>query len=172
MKVTAVVWWANTLPPDNLKYVDRLFNCVSQITLLLLFTNFFSRINRPFPSSPGPLFQNEDRCSAFDMEIIFHSHASKTHFHKNGCATGFILKVRAFGTRKWPIASLEMRTMSVSLFKKSTVDQIINTTNEIWKKTASRLRCDTYTCDGSTCQLQLQRYLHCADEFILHIENI
>ena len=42
--------------------------------------------NRPFPSSPGPLFQNEGRCSAFDMEIIFHSHANKTHFHKKGFA--------------------------------------------------------------------------------------
>ena len=37
--------------------------------------------NRPFPSSPRPLFQNEGKCSAFDMEIIFHSHANKTHFH-------------------------------------------------------------------------------------------
>ena len=26
--------------------------------------------NKPLPSSPGPLFQNEGRCSAFDMEII------------------------------------------------------------------------------------------------------
>ena len=59
--------------------------------------------NRPFPSSPGPLFQTEERCSAFDMEIIFRSHASKTHFHKKGCAPSFILKVRVFGTRKWPI---------------------------------------------------------------------
>ena len=42
--------------------------------------------NRPFPSSPGPLFQNEGRCSAFGMEIIFHSHANKTHFHKKGGA--------------------------------------------------------------------------------------
>ena len=33
---------------------------------------------RPFPSSPGPPFQNEGRCSAFDMEIIFHSQANKT----------------------------------------------------------------------------------------------
>ena len=40
---------------------------------------------RPFPSSPGPLFQNEGRCSVFDVEIIFHSHANKTHFHKKGC---------------------------------------------------------------------------------------
>ena len=58
--------------------------------------------NGPFPSSPGPLFQNEGRCSAFDMEIVFHFHANKTHFHKKGCAPSFILKVRVFGTRKWP----------------------------------------------------------------------
>ena len=59
-----------------------------------------AKINRPFPSSPGPLFQNEGRCSAFDMEVIFHSHASKTHFHKKGCAPSLILKVRVFGTRE------------------------------------------------------------------------
>ena len=62
-----------------------------------------SQIKRPFPSSPGPLFQNEGRCSAFDMEIIFHSHANKTHFHKKGCAPSLNLIVRVFGTRKWPI---------------------------------------------------------------------
>ena len=62
-------------------------------------------LNRPFSSSPGPLFQNEGRCSAFDMEIIFHSHANKTHFHKKGCAPSLILKARVFGTRKWPSAS-------------------------------------------------------------------
>ena len=56
-------------------------------------------LNRPFPSSPGPLFQNEGRCSAFDMEIIFHSHANKTHFHKKGCARSLVLKVRVFGTQ-------------------------------------------------------------------------
>ena len=43
------------------------------------------------------------------MEIIFHSHANETHFHKKGCALGLILKVRVFGTRKWP-------TVSPSLF--------------------------------------------------------
>ena len=58
---------------------------------------------RPYPSSPGPLFQNDGRCSAFDIEIIFHSHANKTHFHKKGCAPSLILKGRVFGTRKWPI---------------------------------------------------------------------
>ena len=66
---------------------------------------FFGVINRPFPSSPGPLFQNQGRCSAFDMETIFHSHANKTHFHKKGCAPSLILKVRVFGTRKWSIYS-------------------------------------------------------------------
>ena len=66
---------------------------------------------RPFPSSPGPLYQNEVKCSAFDMEIIFHCHASKTHFHKRGCALGLILKVRVFGTQKWPISFKYIPTM-------------------------------------------------------------
>ena len=56
--------------------------------------------NRPFPSSPRPLFQNEVRCSACDMEIIFHSHANKTHFHEEGCAPNLVLKQRREGTRK------------------------------------------------------------------------
>ena len=38
------------------------------------------------------------------MERTFHSHANKTHLHKKGCALGLILKVRVFGTRKWPIS--------------------------------------------------------------------
>ena len=59
--------------------------------------------NRPCSSSPGPLFQNEGRSLAFDMELIFHSHANKTHFHKKCCVPSLILKVRVFGTRKWPI---------------------------------------------------------------------
>ena len=37
------------------------------------------------------------------MEIIFHSHVNKTHFHKKGCPPRLILKVRVFGPRKWPI---------------------------------------------------------------------
>ena len=51
------------------------------------------------------MHQNEGSCSAFGMEIIFHSYANKTHFHKKGCALGLILKVRVFGTRDWPIFS-------------------------------------------------------------------
>ena len=57
----------------------------------ILCTNY--TFNRPFPSSPGSLLQNEGRCSAFHVEIIFHSHANKTHFHKKGCAPSLILKV-------------------------------------------------------------------------------
>ena len=45
-------------------------------------------MDRPFPSSLGPLYQNEVKCSASDMKMIFHSHANKTHFHMKGCALG------------------------------------------------------------------------------------
>ena len=38
------------------------------------------------------------------MEMIFHSHANKTHFHKKGRALGLILKARVLGTRKWPVS--------------------------------------------------------------------
>ena len=59
--------------------------------------------SRPFPSSPEPLYENEVKCSAFDMEMIFHSHVNYTHFHKKGCAISLVLKVRVYGTRKWPV---------------------------------------------------------------------
>ena len=39
------------------------------------------------------------------MELIFHSHANKTHFDKKECPLGLILKVRVFGTRKLPIVN-------------------------------------------------------------------
>ena len=51
---------------------------------------------------PRPLYHNEVKCSAFDVEMIFHSHEKKTHFHKKGCTLGLILKVRVFGTRNSP----------------------------------------------------------------------
>ena len=51
-----------------------------------------------------PLYQKEVKCSTFDMEMIFHSRAIKSHFHKKGRALGLILIARVFGTRKWPVA--------------------------------------------------------------------
>ena len=46
--------------------------------------------------------------------MIFHSHANQTHFHKKACALGLILKVRLFGTRKWPITFLPFSLTSPS----------------------------------------------------------
>ena len=36
--------------------------------------------------------------------MVFYSHVNTTLFHKKGCPLGLILKVRVFGTRKWPTA--------------------------------------------------------------------
>ena len=44
---------------------------------------FFKVASRLFPSSLGPLYQNEVKCYdmiCFDMEMIFHSLTNKTHF--------------------------------------------------------------------------------------------
>ena len=65
--------------------------------------------NRPFPSSPVPLFQNESKCETFHMKMSsacsmqFHFHANQSHFHKNGFALKLALKQRHKGTRKSPV---------------------------------------------------------------------
>ena len=48
------------------------------------------------------------RCSAFDMKIIFYSHANKTHFHKKGCAPSLILKVRVLELGRGLLFSLDL----------------------------------------------------------------
>ena len=37
------------------------------------------------------------------MKMIFNYDANKTHFHNKGFALSLVLRVRFFGTRKWPI---------------------------------------------------------------------
>ena len=59
--------------------------------------------NRPFPSSKKSHFQSEAKCEAIDMKMIFNYDANKTHFHNKGFALSLVLKVKFFGTRKWPI---------------------------------------------------------------------
>ena len=45
-----------------------------------------------FRVPPDLCFKTRVGRSTFYMEIIFHSHANKTHFHKKGCAPSLILK--------------------------------------------------------------------------------
>ena len=59
--------------------------------------------NRPFPSSKKSHLQSKAKCDAIDMKMIFNYAANKTHFHNKGFALSLVLKVRFFGTRKWPI---------------------------------------------------------------------
>ena len=57
---------------------------------------------RPFPSSKQSHFQSEAKCEAIDMKMIFNYDANKIYFHNKGFALSLVLKVRFFGTRKWP----------------------------------------------------------------------
>ena len=61
------------------------------------------RLNRPFPSSKKFHFQNEAKCETFVVEMSFICIIIKTHFHNKGFALSLVLKVKLFGTRKWPI---------------------------------------------------------------------
>ena len=58
---------------------------------------------RPFPSSKKSHFQNEAKCETFVVKMSFICIIIENHFHINGFALSLVLKVRFFGTRKWPI---------------------------------------------------------------------
>ena len=88
------------LPSEATKTFSFMMGCIFYAIVYIV---YFLRNNRPYPSSLGPLYQNEAKCSAFDMEMIFYSHVSKSNFHKKSCALGLILKLRVFGSRWWPI---------------------------------------------------------------------
>ena len=60
-------------------------------------------VNRPFPSSKKSHFQNEAKCETFVVKMSCICIIIKNHFHINGFALSLALKVRFFGTRKWPI---------------------------------------------------------------------
>ena len=67
-------------------------------------------MNRPFPSSKKFHFQNEAKCETFVVETSFNYDANKTHFPNKGFALSLVLKVKLFGTRKWPIERKEFGT--------------------------------------------------------------
>ena len=48
----------------------------------------------------------------FLVKTIFYYHANKSRFHKKGFALVLVLRVRDFGSRKWPIKPLNMRIIS------------------------------------------------------------
>ena len=72
--------------------------------------------NRPFPSSLLPLFQNESKCETIHMKMKLHLqvhfHANQIHFHLNGFAHRLVLKQRHKGTRKWPIETVFVITLT------------------------------------------------------------
>ena len=85
----------------TLLYFFLLFSMFS-IRLLIFYNS--SRVgNRPFPSSKESHFQNEAKCETFVVKMRNICIIIENHFHINGFALSLALKVRFFGTRKWPI---------------------------------------------------------------------
>ena len=85
-------------------------------------------MNRPFSSSKKFHFQNEAKCETFVVKMSFNYDANKTHFHNKGFALSLVLKVKLFGTRKWPIAR-------VMLLKRGTGSGERGT--EVWERVVS-----------------------------------
>ena len=69
------------------------------IRTLAILTRLYNTIGHSIVAS---CFQSEANCEAIDLKMTLYSHANKTHFHNISFALRFVLKVRAFGTQKWP----------------------------------------------------------------------
>ncbi len=73
-----------------------------------LISRFFeNRENRPFPSYPLPLFQNESNSNENEFDLHENGPVGGTYFHMNGFARRRVLKQGQNVTRKWPIKSRE-----------------------------------------------------------------
>ena len=91
--------------------------------------------NKPFPCSKKSHFQNEAKCETFVVKMSFICIIIKNHFHINSFALSLALKVRFFGTRKWPIReSLTFRYTSCWLSHMSrNYKKIYFTTKQQWQ---------------------------------------
>ena len=86
--------------------------------MLTELVNLRSWCNRPFPSSKKSHSQNEAKCETFVVKMSFICIIIKNHFHINSFALSLALKVRFFGTRKWPIfSSLQSITKEIWAIK-------------------------------------------------------
>jgi len=69
------------------------------------------------------------------MKMIFNYDANKTHFHNKGFALNLVLRVRFFGTRKWPIVKL-LDEVCISHTKQIGDNKTVCTTQEVRKNVA------------------------------------
>ena len=77
------------------------------------------------PGSPESVYQNEVKCSAFDMENDFSFHANiLTPFYKKGCALSLILKVRVFGAWERNCQEIQSRKIKKNLAILELIDEL------------------------------------------------
>ena len=98
----AVIIWTETRSLSQSTWFYHYF--------FLLYYYMKNYCNRPFPSSKNSHFQNEAKCETFVVKMSFICIIIKNHFHINGFALSLALKVRFFGTRKWPILGPRLYT--------------------------------------------------------------
>ena len=89
-------------------------------------------LNRPFPSSKKFHFQNEAKCETFVVKMSFICIIIKNHFHVNGFALSLALKVRFFGTRKWPIILLVCSVTAATIQATVGIRVLNKTSEEYW----------------------------------------
>ena len=82
---------------------------LSSFKILFYIGLIIGRFDRPFHDCLKPLLQSDEKFEAIALKVIYYSHANETHSHKKGFALhSLVVKVRVFGTRKWPTTSYKV----------------------------------------------------------------
>lgn len=63
--------------------------------------------NKPYFRGAPSLCSSETKAEAIiDLIMFLYYYANESHYHQKGFTLGFVLKLRVFGTRKWPMAKV------------------------------------------------------------------
>ena len=87
----------------NLQYSSHLLKNTSHVTPPQCWFTYHLFAIGHFRAPPGLGIKTRLSAQPLIWKWFFILMQINSHFHKKGCALGLILKVRVFGTRKWPI---------------------------------------------------------------------
>ena len=102
------------------------------------------------------------------MELTFHSHVYKTHFHKKCWALGLILKVRVLGTRKfWRIRFRKFKVVKYEprlliTWNSCLCNGSINCSSVSYKFVDGRIELNTNLTKSTNKQTRITGYKICA----------
>ena len=97
---------AGSLSCKLVKQVSQ--QCAGVVPTSFALRSYGPNVRVSFPKVPQASVSKwgQVRSHWYETDLMKYSHANKTHYHKRNFALSPVLKMRVFGTRKWPFTHL------------------------------------------------------------------